>query len=707
MIHVAEIESVFKSAFAETISQHSLNPCTGNDIDVIASFIKYEGKGDSNINRIAVFIDLSILPINSNEIVSQRNSSQVLLLDPTECKVYLNEKSFNMHELLLKTNSLLIHSESEFKCHPALVPKHTFIVSSLPRTGGAGKIDRGSLADLASGNMNQDSGHSIQPINGFVEDNEDGMVVFLVYHEVLVCWLLTYLILDTRFAVSIYQGDLVRKIVGDVCIAILGIKSLGVFFGASFAELGGDSLTAIDAAHKIMSKVQVHGTLRNNGTISGADLVQYSLGEICHIIMQGKEGMSHKKRKIERYEKLPVVGDLHSGIFHHVDDGSNIRVAWKIPLLMCVDSCPLLFEGVKDKDSTHLIAVGSQGGDVLLVNDSGRNIHRCKLNGKIEGGMTVMIIEEKNRGVCFNKNTILFGSTYNIESMEEKGCLKAFQLNSNELMTQTLSPLWCHCISSEIKNKPVAFRFKDTNAFRVIIGAYDGSVSYLNAEDGELLDCNTSIKGAIHADPLLIIGPEDDLSLIVATSSWNGTVAKFSVGKNSLIALWSMNMWAPIYSTPFLVDEKNSFQNILFLAVDGSVTSLKANDGSESWKILTKEKKPIFTGCCPLTIENERYVVFGSHDGIIRCISSKNGSIKWTFNVVSPVISKPILLEADNQVFVACTSGRVFLLDAKDGKKLKVSRCVRGEIFSSPTLDAENKAIYVGCRDSHLYKLWI
>ena len=86
-----------------------------------------------------------------------------------------------MQELLLKTKSLLIHSESKFKCHQALVPRYTLTVTSFPRTGAASKIDRGSLAELARGNLNQDSGQSILTNHNIVEVNEDGMIVFSAF----------------------------------------------------------------------------------------------------------------------------------------------------------------------------------------------------------------------------------------------------------------------------------------------------------------------------------------------------------------------------------------------------------------------------------------------------------------------------------------------------------------------------------------------
>ena len=394
-----------------------------------------------------------------------------------------------------------------------------------------------------------------------------------------------------------------------------------------------------------MSQIHNIEEIRKIDAISGADLIQYSLEGICQILLRGKGStQSHKKRRLmEQSEHLMHLQDLQNGTFYssRIDDSSKGgMLAWKIPLLMCVDSCPIILEGFEHEQSVHLIAVGSQGGDIVLVDNSGTSLHRYKIEGKIEGEMSALTIAQMSHDDCLEEKTILFVPTYKVGSVtKDKGKLEAFEIKWNEPGSQIFSHSWNYTSTGEIKNKPLAFRFKNTNAFRVIVCDYDGSVSYLNAADGALLECNTSIRGAIHADPTLVIGAEDNISIVVASSSWNGTVTMFSVGCDSLTIIWSMKTWVPIYSSPFLYRS-----DIILFSVEGAVTSLNIDDGSETWKVLTKEKQPIFCGCCSLTIERESYVVFGSHDGNIRCISSNEGRTKWTTNLGSPILSRPIFL---------------------------------------------------------------
>ena len=467
--------------------------------------------------------------------------------------------------------------------------------------------------------------------------------------------------------------------------AVLGLDTEafeGRLSTASFPELGGDSMMAINASHRILATIRGKGIdLPDEQIITSLDLLQFPIQVVFDILKCGRDNLPPVSKKArtackddeDAFENLP-----DATIYDDRDIGSALlSKVWKVPLIMCVDSSPVFIE----HSTGSIIIASSQGGDLACIEPTtGTALFRTKLPGKIEGDLSFILNAQLE--------PILFVPTYGAsQNQEHRGCIHALKVSK----TNTLVPIWQYSTNGEIKNKPTIFTCPKDNSHRVLIASYSGSISYLDAMTGKLLDKQDDLGGAIHATPIIITG-DDGLRAIVASSTWMGRVTCLALHADSMEITWVVDLWTPIYATPL-----HSNDSILICGVDGSVRSLLSNDGNELWKIET-ENRPIFTK--PLHISPSR-MVFGSHDGKLRCVNKADGATLWTYDCESPIVSNPIY--AKHRVMCATYSGYMFVLNASSGVVMGSIR-LPGEIFSNPLLIQEQD-IYIGCRDNHLYKL--
>lgn len=87
-------------------------------------------------------------------------------------------------------------------------------------------------------------------------------------------------------------------------------------------------------------------------------------------------------------------------------------------------------------------------------------------------------------------------------------------------------------------------------------------------------------------------------------------------------------------------------------------------------------KKPIFSD--PLILQDGS-IVFGCHDGVVRCLNGSNVcETLWQYDALSIIYTKPLYL--GDSVIVCTTAGDVIRL--KNGEAIR-KRKVDGEFFSS------------------------
>jgi acyl-CoA synthetase len=106
-------------------------------------------------------------------------------------------------------------------------------------------------------------------------------------------------------------------------------------------------------------------------------------------------------------------------------------------------------------------------------------------------------------------------------------------------------------------------------------------------------------------------------------------------------------------------------------------------------------------------------VVVGSHGAATVALAAATGSLVWRHSADAPVFASPFCCTlryfspagctGDHAVVTASADGVVSLLRASDCGQTLASITLPGAVFSSPVL--VGAAVYVGCRDNHLYCL--
>ena len=516
----------------------------------------------------------------------------------------------------------------------------------------------------------------------------------------------------------------------------------------TFLELGGDSMMAIDAAHRIMKAARSKKglNLTKNQIITANDLFENTISSIYNHIMNGKDGlMLQQSPKRPRYNKDNHLGTTSTPlpnvtIFHETyPDNQEMTVAWKLPLQMCVDARPITIPIAPTK-GLDVIVVGSQGGDIVVADaSSGKALCRMNVKGKIEGEMSFL-----KTSICTNNGKrnrfIIFVCSYDIQPSSLKnghlqrfGYVHAFEVVSNDIhdgcttnsnISVTLLALWQYKVGGELKNKPIVFSLqkRQNEQHRIIIGSYDGSVTYLDAVTGIVLDTldGGSLGGAIHADIVLSMDENPNKTEImhtkvfVASSTWTGTISCILVKPKTLCILWQVNIGSPIYSTPLL---SKKCKNVIIFAIDGSIRSIDEKSGKEIW-VNNIANRPIFSGGCNISLMNESFIVFGCHDGFMRCVTLETGDEKWKLDLGSAILGTPQYVCGSNMIVATTSAGTICSIDPLSGIKDKAI-ALGGEVFSSPctthciseykngSKNVEETFVFVGCRDSFMYKVWL
>ena len=523
------------------------------------------------------------------------------------------------------------------------------------------------------------------------------------------------------------------ELLRNIYAVVLGYGGNNDWFNGAltFAEMGGDSLLAIEAAHKLSSAIRLRRTVDNQSVhyvITAVDLMEHPSSFIVKCIEEGLiECIGGKYRKKRKKEENAPIENVNANTLTYLGDAimneySNsppcgkafVDVVWKCPLLMCVDAPPLV---IRHDLIGEIVMVGSQGGDILCAcADTGKVLCRTALEGKIEGGMNVLKV---SREVAEKERTLVFVCTYGntSESSSRLGALHCFELDPSS--SSFLTPVWKHVVPGELKGKPACFclggtcpESNENNIFGVIVSGYDGVALYLDALTGYEIGQCKDLGGAVHASPSLFWldgSNKKELRAIVASATWSGQVTCLSITATSVSKVWAVNCWAPIYACPLIWKDKepdeSNLLSVLFGSVDGSIRRLNAADGGEIWRENSVKQKPIFSGCCPVRTDGKDSVVFGSHDGYVSCVSIKDGRRQWIFDSRASVVATPLVIQG--YIVIASTSGMIFYVDSCNGKEIaRLHDCLGGEVFSSPCRDLEtNLYVYCGSRDNCLYKV--
>jgi outer membrane protein assembly factor BamB len=178
---------------------------------------------------------------------------------------------------------------------------------------------------------------------------------------------------------------------------------------------------------------------------------------------------------------------------------------------------------------------------------------------------------------------------------------------------------------------------------------------------------------------------------------------------------------SPIFGTPALLLGSSSEPTplLVFGTVGGTMECVSVEDGAPLWSYNATphhlSRSPFFSSPCLVTTSlgsSSNFLVIGSHDGWVRFVDPKTGTLKSEANVGAVVYgSLTWMKRGDRESIVACTTaGEVCVLEwvASDETWVLRSRLVlKGEIYASPTIvnTLDLQGILVGCRDDCVHYL--
>lgn len=535
-------------------------------------------------------------------------------------------------------------------------------------------------------------------------------------------------------------------------------ERLQMLHARNFYELGGDSMSGVVAAWKLREKYGAH--------FASQDVLKYSISELSDFVaarsgddikvfasVAANDAPPSKRsrrgdtdfsfRLVESGGKSvahPFPIDFHNEITSNKQicesDGSlaaSPTSIWHATLKKCVDSTPLVVEDVSSGAS--VVYVGSHAGDFCCFNArDGALLWIYSLGGHMEGSCALLrspsATTERAGGsivVCAYAGSdvdgfegVLSGDGDQVSGTEAKGLVCCCDAVSG-------SPQWRRAFPGEIKAAPCI----DDYFGVVYVACYDQYVYALDGKTGDIRD-RVCCNGSVFSSPVLLPSEESCSQKYLVCATTNGSLliiqsTRHQSDKTTLQISCALSIGAPIFARPLVAKlyADSSPRHIIIGTVDGTVRCLSMtswpSESSESsidelievWRV-NSPKGAVFSSPCLIDSPTlgEKLVLFGSHDGRMRCVQAETGAQRWETDLGSSIFASPVCLalqrvpnrdEIGQVLCLACTtSGDFVVLDASSGSVLRLLR-LPGEIYSTPAVAFEGMDAIVGCRDNRLH----
>ena len=440
-----------------------------------------------------------------------------------------------------------------------------------------------------------------------------------------------------------------------------------------------------------------------------------------------------------------------------------LREVWSQPLMKCVDSSPLILKYTSssgiDKSESHQFSgtativadgnsasgnnsinniscmsvayIGSHGGDLIAVDvESNTLLWQLILHSRVESSVGCWCPNNINMTTDKVVEPFLFVPSYSANDVD----------GHNDIIRKdgNIGTLWCVGAVSgkvywelglpgELKSPPVI----DIAHNLIIVGCYDGKVYRIHILTGQIydfIDCYGSVYASITIDisnTFILVGTiKGSLHCIDLIEK------QMNVSNTSSLKLrYTMILDSAIYSSPLLYEMEGNL-SIIVGDISGKLSLLNQNDGVVLWQyqvsraifsspyIVTlhpggqsqsQSQDPLTTVATTDTSDSTKthWVIFGSHDGFLRCLDLLQKQLVWETYLNSVIFSSPIITQIKTtSVVIACsTAGMMYILSLTNGNILDEIQ-LKAEIFSSPkgliTSDT-TITVLVGARDDRLH----
>jgi len=299
-----------------------------------------------------------------------------------------------------------------------------------------------------------------------------------------------------------------------------------------------------------------------------------------------------------------------------------------------------------------------------------------------------------------------------IAAAKKTGIFNRFKLNTMNIQTNSLKPLWTFQCEDEIRGAPL---YNEGNIF---VGSCDHNLYSLKAATGEFnwkyaTDGRVVTRPAIF-DGNLFIGSEDHRLHVVNARSGKVNWTYFSEGRirsspriaeghvffgsddktlhavNVLTgrASWKFLAASPIRSTPYI------FNETIFVGSESGDFYAVDFRGDLKWRF--KAKLAVTSS----PVVQEGIVYFGSVDSSFYALEAKGGWIIWRFRMGKGSIVSPAT--AENLVFTGAADGSIYAIEAKSSKEVWHFQADH-QISGSPVINKDS--IYCGSADGKIYCL--
>ncbi|KDO17142.1 hypothetical protein SPRG_17455 [Saprolegnia parasitica CBS 223.65] len=343
-------------------------------------------------------------------------------------------------------------------------------------------------------------------------------------------------------------------------------------------------------------------------------------------------------------------------------------VRWRVRAHKCIDASPRL----ATTDVGEYIIVGSHDHTVLCVAAvDGHVVWRKELPDRVESSAAVA----KNMVVvgCYD------GGVYCLDVLSG-------------------STLWVYFTQDQVKCSPVIV--EEENA--VVVGSHDHHLYGLALTSGACL-FKLPFTKSVFSSPVYA-------ATVLYCASLAGEVRAYawsSLCHDAPTPLWQHTCPAPVFCSLRL----SVRQNVLLVGcADASLYALSTTTGTPRWSAATT--KPIFSAPRIATLSSGNEVaLFGSHDGVVRCVSTTDGVTLASVDLGCTIYASPAILSDHKTTLRTCvctTDGHVYLWEP-EAPSLSATLLYQGagDIFSSPLVLMDESTIVVGTRGDVLVALHV
>ena len=127
-------------------------------------------------------------------------------------------------------------------------------------------------------------------------------------------------------------------------------------------------MKAISIYDRIMAGCKKRNLILLDDTISTADIMRLPIKEVLQILQSGRNSLPPlKKPRVQNTDEVTLdlasLGGLSMMSKYNNDKACRLLKVWEVPMLMCVDSCPVVIRfGMK-----MIVVCASQGGGRFVL----------------------------------------------------------------------------------------------------------------------------------------------------------------------------------------------------------------------------------------------------------------------------------------------------------------------------------------------------